>query len=246
MKLPAGFLLLVSALPAQEFVHGDECLFCHRNNIGPSWQKNAHGLAMRQKEDAPDLIARMEADPKLAPFAAETTHTLGSRHVVRYLRQSGYGRQDLLSQTDPPQWQKDKFNDHCARCHTTAFDPKTRTYAAIGIDCYACHGVVDLEHSTDTAKVFLSKKRRSDAQAITGTCAQCHLRDNTHVALNVSEVLQHGGQTTCISCHRVHANTTERHRHVLAGPICLECHNAEGPRKNLKTRATGHSATCEY
>ncbi len=35
--------------PVPEYVHGDECLFCHRNDIGPAWQKNAHGVAARQR-----------------------------------------------------------------------------------------------------------------------------------------------------------------------------------------------------
>ena len=33
--------LTLAAAEAQEFVHGDECLFCHRNNIGVTWQKNS-------------------------------------------------------------------------------------------------------------------------------------------------------------------------------------------------------------
>ena len=41
--------------PVPEFIHGDECLFCHRNDIGPGWQKNSHGITLRQQEDAPDL-----------------------------------------------------------------------------------------------------------------------------------------------------------------------------------------------
>src|SRR3989442_962518 len=32
--------------PIPEYVHGDECLFCHRNNIGITWQKNSHGLTV--------------------------------------------------------------------------------------------------------------------------------------------------------------------------------------------------------
>src|SRR6266849_698004 len=40
--------------PVPDFVQGDECLFCHRNDIGPGWQKNTHGLAVRQSEDAPE------------------------------------------------------------------------------------------------------------------------------------------------------------------------------------------------
>ena len=33
-----------------------------------------------------------------------------------------------------------------------------------------------LNHTNDTSLIWLSKKRRSDAKAITSICAQCHLR----------------------------------------------------------------------
>ena len=275
----------MAAAQAQEFVHGDECLFCHRNNIGVTWQKNSHGVAMRQKQDAPELMAKLAADPQLKSFAAEVTHTLGSRHHIRYLKQSGYGQQEILS-TDPnnPAWEKGKFNKQCAGCHATAVDPKTNAYAEIGIDCYACHGIVDLEHTTDTSKIFLSKKQRTDAKAITATCAQCHLRGakskstglpwpavytagqdllqdyavdwsraddpnlnpgDRHVWKSARDVLRDGGDTTCISCHRVHQNSSERHRRVLTSAICQDCHNAEGPKKAVKTY-TVSSPTCDY
>lgn len=257
-----------------DFVHGDECLFCHRNDIGPGWQKNRHGQTLRQRGDVPELTAL----PK------DATHVLGSREHVRYLKQSGYGKLDLLTRTDPPGWQSGKFNQQCAGCHATAVDPKTLSYRAIGLDCYTCHGVVDLEHTNDTSKIFLSKKRRTDALAITSTCAACHLRGgksrlndvpypvgfiagqdlfkiyeadlakaddpalnagDRHVWKNVREVINAGSQMTCLSCHRVHAATSERHRRVLSGPICLECHNAEGPKKALKPYVV-HSSICEY
>ena len=267
---------LASAAYAQvpEFVHGDECLFCHRNDIGPSWQKNAHGLALRQKQDAPEVTD--------IPRAGETTHVLGSRHHIRYLKQAGYGKFDILS-VDKTQWQSGKFEAQCAGCHTTGVDTKTRTFTAIGHDCYVCHGVVDLEHTNDTSKIFLSKKRRNDAQAITATCAQCHLRGaksrgtglpyptgfvagssdlfkdyaadfakppgnpgDRHVWENVRAVAQDGNtDVTCLSCHRIHQNTTDRHRRVLTGEICLNCHNAQGPKKDVKHYEV-HSALCEY
>ena len=275
--------LIAAAASAQDFVHGDECLFCHRNDIGPSWQKNSHGLAMRQKQDAPELLAGLAKDPKLAPFAAAVTHTLGSRNHIRYLKQAGYGKQDILSLTDPPAWESGKF-ERCAGCHATAVNPKTRAYAEIGIDCYACHGVVDLDHSNDTSKIFLSKKRRSDAVAITNACAQCHLRGgkskstglpypagytvgsdlfqdydvdwsraddpdlnpgDRHVWKNARDVIRGGGEVTCVSCHRVHQNSSERHRRVLTSAFCQECHNAAGPKKVVKAY-TVHSSLCEY
>src|SRR5688572_25378852 len=51
---PAAWGTNHSGKPVPEFVHGDECLFCHRNDIGPGWQKNTHGITIRQKEDAPE------------------------------------------------------------------------------------------------------------------------------------------------------------------------------------------------
>lgn len=281
----SGLLLvmLAAASKAQpQFVHGDECLFCHRVDIGRTWQNNSHGVTMRQREDAPDLIKKLAADPAMKQFETQVTHTLGSRHTVRYLKKSGYGKQDLLS----PElgWQKDKFAKQCAGCHATAVDSKTLAYSEVGIDCYACHGLVDLDHSNDTSKIFLSKKRRSDVMAITMTCAQCHLRggksratglpwpDNytaggdlfkdydvdfaraddpqlnagdRHVWKNVRDVVKNSGDVSCISCHRIHENSSSRHRRVLTSAICLECHNADGPKKALKSY-TVHSTLCEY
>ena len=285
--------------PVPDFVHGDECLFCHRNDIGPGWQKNPHGLALRQQQDAPELMAIIQAEPSLSKAAAEVTHTLGSRNHIRYLRQAGYGKFDILSaradltkngklagweNVAGAQWQSGKFESKCAGCHATAVDPKTRSVTAIGHDCYVCHGVVDLEHTNDTSKIFLSKKQRTDVQAITATCAQCHLRGakakstglpypnnfvpgdrlfndyaadpkanatnpdlnpgDRHVWQNVRDAMS-GGETTCLNCHRVHQNTTDRHRRVLTGEICLSCHNAEGPKKAVKKYEV-HSPLCEY
>src|SRR5882724_10662551 len=62
-----------------EFVHGDECLFCHRADIGHDWPKNAHGATLRETQDSPDLAPLL----KDQPFAKEVTHFLGSRNHAR-------------------------------------------------------------------------------------------------------------------------------------------------------------------
>ena len=71
--------------PIPEYVHGDECLFCHRNTIGVTWQKNAHGVAVRQGEDAPELVSRCRVRGDLSTFCL-TCHDLHvsstSRHSV--------------------------------------------------------------------------------------------------------------------------------------------------------------------
>lgn len=180
-----------------EFVPGDECLFCHRNDIGPGWRKNAHGVTVRQREDAPELTNMFESLPALAEVAKQVEYFLGSRHHVRFLKKEGYGKFTMLNAqvalvgngqpaklTPTPvdheklAWDKEKFANRCAGCHTTAVDPETRAFSAFGLDCYACHGAVDLNHTNDTSLVLLSKKRRKDAKTITSICAQCHLRES--------------------------------------------------------------------
>src|ERR1041384_2673716 len=68
--------------PVPEFVHGDECLFCHRNDIGPGWSKNTHGVTVRQREDAPELEEILK-QPALSAFASQVEYFMGSRHRVR-------------------------------------------------------------------------------------------------------------------------------------------------------------------
>ena len=174
-----------------EFVHGDECLFCHRNTIGASWQKNAHGVAVRQLEDA-GILRDLLKQPELASAAKDIEYFLGSRHRIRFLRKDGFGTfamlntQAVLDTNAKPvnwidkeklSWDKAKFGNNCAGCHATGIDAKTKSFAAFGLDCYVCHGDVNLEHSNDTRLMILSKQRRHEAELITSTCAQCHLRE---------------------------------------------------------------------
>ena len=58
-------------------------------------------------------------------------------------------------------------------------------------------------------------------------------------------MLVNNSDVTCLSCHRIHANDTTKHRRVLTSAACQDCHNAEGPKKAVKTY-TVHSALCEY
>jgi predicted CXXCH cytochrome family protein len=62
---------------------------------------------------------------------------------------------------------------------------------------------------------------------------------------NVMDVVKNGSDVSCLSCHRVHDSSTQKHRRVLTSAACLDCHNAEGPKKNVKTY-TVHSKLCEY
>src|SRR6476659_2384713 len=80
-----------------EFVHGDECLFCHRNDIGPGWQKNTHGITIRQGEDAAEWRDIFKGQATLSPIASQVEYYMGSRHRLRFLKKEGYGKFALLN-----------------------------------------------------------------------------------------------------------------------------------------------------
>lgn len=184
-----------------EFVHGDECLFCHRNTIGATWQKNAHGVTIRQREDAVELVPLIKSNPAVATLDKEIEYFMGSRHYVRLLKKDGYGKFAVLNaqavlgadkklaewrNADKPAWDKEKFANNCAGCHATGIDAKTRAFAAFGLDCYACHGNVSLDHTNDTSLILLSKKNRTSKEIVTSLCAQCHMRGDGSAAKSKS------------------------------------------------------------
>ena len=261
--------------PVPEFVHGDECLFCHRNDIGSTWQKNAHGITIRQNEDAPEWRDVFKGQPTLIAFAPQVQYFLGSRHRLRFLKKEGYGKFALLNtqaelgsgrqvskwlEADKPTWDKDRFASRCAGCHTTAVDPSTKAFAAFGLDCYTCHGSVDLNHTNDTSLVFLSKKRRNDAKVIESACAQCHLRmgkskstglpyPNNFVA---GDNLFQDYQVDFSKADDETLNPGDRHilrnvRDVVVNgaefPTCLSCH-AVHENSSLKHHRAPRTAAC--
>jgi hypothetical protein len=173
--------------PVPEYVTGDECLFCHRNDIGPAWAKNRHQLTIREPEANSPTIAALRKSSEAAAFANDVKLLLGGSRTVRYLKKSPeYGKLDLLSVAcdlpdklrmgDKPHWESTRFADRCAGCHTTGVNPQSKAFSAPGLDCYTCHGEVTLDHSKDTRLMHLSKKRGDSPRVVTSICAQCHLR----------------------------------------------------------------------
>lgn len=243
-------LWLVALLAQQPFVTGDECLFCHQEHVGVTWQKNAHAQTVR-------------------PEGNEFRLGSGRQAMARRLKQNGYGRFDLF---DGSRWNSAKFSERCVGCHTTAVDPSTRQFTAFGLDCYACHGSVPLEHSRDKSLAWLSSKRRSDARLVVSTCASCHLRgafndpvgyvapadlfaktidlskgESPHIAANVRLLLAEESSSTCLDCHTIHGAQagTAKHRRATPTPVCLVCHYESGPKSRVKPQPRG-SVVCEY
>jgi len=217
-------------LPVPEYATGEECLFCHRNDVGPEWPKNSHAWTTRPVGEPPAVGA----------LPSDATHVIGGVNAYMGLKQIGYGQFALYS-TRNQTWQSGVFEQRCAGCHTTAVDPQTLRFATSGLDCVVCHGVVPAEHTTNGALAWFGKNHRGAPRLEVAICAQCHLRggksassgrpypnnffagddlfidyqvdlrkdvgldrNDAHGYLKTRAVLEGKSDRTCADCHKVH------------------------------------------
>jgi hypothetical protein len=179
--------------PIPEYATGDECLFCHRNDVGPSWSKNRHQTTIREPEAASAALAALKGSADLKQFAGDVALLMGGRRSTRFLKKGAvYGKLDLLTAawqrpdakqpgtfqlTDgKPHWDGATFANGCAGCHATAVDSTTKAFSVVAHDCFVCHGVIPEEHGKDTRLAYLAKKRQDPARVVTSLCASCHVR----------------------------------------------------------------------
>jgi len=124
--------------------------------VADTWQQNPHARTIRVNDDGDYFIG------------AKPDH-------ARALKKNGYGKY-AIQKPDKSGWEDDKFPLKCAGCHTTALDSETHAFGEPALDCYTCHGIADINHSSNTALMWLSAKHSKDPKLITSNCAQCHLR----------------------------------------------------------------------
>lgn len=179
-------------LELPEYVEGGECLFCHRDDVGHTWAKNAHNRTIRDAEPSSPEMAPLLANDATRELASEVKLVMGDRRATRYLKPGeAYGHADMLTviahagraggrfrleHTDNPHWDTAHFNERCAGCHTTAVDPTDQSFATVAHDCYACHGDAPVEHANDSTLMPLAKKRNDPPRVVTSICGSCHIR----------------------------------------------------------------------
>ncbi|HEV3137870.1 MAG TPA: multiheme c-type cytochrome, partial [Pirellulales bacterium] len=177
--------------PIPEFVESGECLFCHRDQVGGSWQTNKHNRTIRDAEASEPAMQALRADPKVKDLADQVQLILGDTRAQKFLKRSAaYGKLDLLSvgatfgrgrrakidSADKPRWDAETFALECAGCHTTAVNPQTHAFATVSVDCYSCHGDGMAEHPNDPKLIPLAKVRKDAPAAIISICGSCHVR----------------------------------------------------------------------
>ena len=265
--------------PLPEYVTGEECLFCHRDDWGNRWAKNYHQRTVRPADADSPAMKALTADPEMKTFVSDAANLLGARRSIRFLKRSNeYGKFGLLSaayapappgassrvhgkliETKDVHWDERTFAKSCAGCHTTAVDPQTHAFSATSLDCYACHGVVDLRHSKDTKLVAFGKGSPDPPRMQLANCAQCHLRTGKSKKSGlpyptnfvVGDNLFRDYQVDLSDAALAKMNPGDRHiaqnvREVVQGKsitTCVTCHDIHA-QSSTKHRQVAQGATC--
>jgi hypothetical protein len=171
-----------------EYTTGTECLFCHRDYVGPRWKTNRHNKTMRFPEPDDPAMKSLSASETGRVIAGEVEILLGTKKHVRYMKRlPDYGKaaisgeiwndqQGQLGTVKAAGWHPDDFGPKCAGCHATAIDTETISFGSPSLDCYVCHGILELEHANDNTQTLFSEEHDDDPRVVTSVCGQCHLR----------------------------------------------------------------------
>ena len=60
-----------------QYMDSGECLFCHRHQVGVTWQTNEHNRTIRDAEATEPSMKALAADPATKALAAQTELILG-------------------------------------------------------------------------------------------------------------------------------------------------------------------------
>src|SRR5579872_4159239 len=74
--------------PLPEYVTGEECLFCHRDDWGNRWARNFHQRTVRPAEPTSPAMKALGADPETKNFVEGVSNLLGTRREIRFLKRS--------------------------------------------------------------------------------------------------------------------------------------------------------------
>jgi hypothetical protein len=177
--------------PLPAYTEGKDCLFCHRGDIAPGWQSNAHLLSIRDVASDSPVVEEARKRFLAAGLALDVQAVLGGDQVMRFLRPNGNDSQySILTaswlRTDDPagtlidtagaHWDDRLYGTRCAGCHSTAVGTRSRAFSSSSVDCFSCHGVVDPKHSSDTSLILLSSMRADEPRVVVSLCGQCHVR----------------------------------------------------------------------
>jgi hypothetical protein len=155
------------------YVGSDVCQGCHLDKYN-GWQETLHPR-MTQEPKPENIKANFSLTNTIS--ISDVVYVLGWKYRQRFVVSEG---DDLV--VAPVQWNiaqeewvaapEESWTQNCIGCHTTGYDPATKTWKDLGISCEACHGPAQ-EH---VAGGFANPpgQRGVYAQPDQQICGACH------------------------------------------------------------------------
>lgn len=175
----------ISIEPQAGYVGSETCARCHANT-NFSLKQTWHAKILLPSEEAAVLGDFVSQDPDLTFTLEDIQWVLGGQYKQRYLTNIDGDLYVLPAEWnvetgewvpyEVDSWRSRPYNQYCAGCHTTGYDPATQTWLEPGVGCEACHGPgADHVASTgDRGRIINPAELQFRNQA--EICAQCHSR----------------------------------------------------------------------
>ena len=253
-----------------KYVTGDECLFCHRVKVADTWQKNPHARTVHPRDDSdpvppdaafvlgahppqrglkPDGYGKFDllsADGKTWDKQAFALRCAGCHTTAVDPQTHAFSTSSLDCYTCHGVAPKNHPNDTSLVWFSKKHSKDPKQIVSICAQCHLREGKSKSNGLPYPNNFVAGDDLFADFQVNFAKAEDDQLNPaDRHIVRNARDMVLNGGDVTCISCHKIHDDTSAKHRFVLTGPICLDCHNPDGPKKIVK-KYTVHSDLCEY
>lgn len=229
-----------TASGSEGYVGSEKCKTCHPDKYA-DWKGTLHSRMVQ--EFTPGST---DANFETAPFdKADVKYVIGGMDEYDFVSKKDLKLIVHFWDMGKREWVKqDLYNwiDDCTKCHTTGWDPKTKTWSEIAIACEACHGP-GKAHVESEGKIKVIKSVGSDEM-----CGKCHNGTEKEPRQGVQVATNHGkslatlkasphAKNECLQCHsQDYREASSEVKPTLATArfsiTCITCHD---PHKR-----TGH------
>lgn len=188
------FLSFKAALADEKggYVGSDKCGECHKEQY-EGWENTLHSHVVQDVKENPLAILGNFSDPKAKEFIDEygitkkdIVYTVGSHWKQRYLieKNGEYYALPIVWSIITERWDKysvsfwdrKPYSKYCIGCHTTNYDPETKTYSEHRVGCEACHGPGKKHIESPKQIGFIVHPARLQQIRRDMICASCHVK----------------------------------------------------------------------
>ncbi|HEY3490326.1 MAG TPA: multiheme c-type cytochrome [Candidatus Deferrimicrobiaceae bacterium] len=166
---------------AKGFAGSERCEECH-DEIYNQWILTPHANMLRDAKKNRKAVAAI--DFSRVPFKRKDINwSIGSHWVQKYLTRIDNDYfvlpkvWNLVADDWEPysmfNWREKPYTIWCDGCHTTGFDPETKSFTEPSIGCESCHGPGD-KHAKSQAAADIVNPAKLPKDRADMICEQCH------------------------------------------------------------------------